>query len=88
MRFNLITIVTLVAGDLVAATPIACTEVSVSRSSPTIPEPRPARRPRPPQLTTSLAPQWKRDLILKGELPPEACCSYGRCVRDVVVAMF
>ncbi|KAL2136627.1 hypothetical protein VTI74DRAFT_2656 [Chaetomium olivicolor] len=29
----------------------------------------------------------KRDLILKGELPPEACCSYGRCVGDVVVAM-
>ncbi|KAK4149116.1 hypothetical protein C8A00DRAFT_19164 [Chaetomidium leptoderma] len=31
---------------------------------------------------------WKRDLILKGELPPEACCSYGRCLGDVVVAMF
>ncbi|KAK4105720.1 hypothetical protein N658DRAFT_483150 [Parathielavia hyrcaniae] len=29
----------------------------------------------------------KRDLILKGELPPEACCSYGRCQGDVVVAM-
>ncbi|GAB1310281.1 Hydrophobin [Madurella fahalii] len=29
----------------------------------------------------------KRDLILKGELPPEACCSYGRCLGDVVVAM-
>ncbi|KAH6650931.1 hypothetical protein F5144DRAFT_598347 [Chaetomium tenue] len=58
MRLNLVTIVvTLLAGDLAAATPIACTE-------------------------------WKRDLILKGELPPEACCSYGRCVRDVVVAMF
>ncbi|KXX80469.1 hypothetical protein MMYC01_202909 [Madurella mycetomatis] len=29
----------------------------------------------------------KRDLILKGELPPEACCSYGRCLGDVVIAM-
>ncbi|KAK4242651.1 hypothetical protein C8A03DRAFT_11146 [Achaetomium macrosporum] len=29
----------------------------------------------------------KRDLILKGELPAEACCSYGRCQGDVVVAM-
>ncbi|KAH6853608.1 hypothetical protein B0I37DRAFT_409762 [Chaetomium sp. MPI-CAGE-AT-0009] len=58
MRLNLVTIaVTLAAGNLATATPIACSE-------------------------------WKRDLILKGELPPEACCSYGRCVRDVVVAMF
>lgn len=32
--------------------------------------------------------ELKRDLILKGELPPEACCSYGRCLGDVVVAMF
>ncbi|KAK4202493.1 hypothetical protein QBC40DRAFT_42707 [Triangularia verruculosa] len=29
----------------------------------------------------------KRDLILKGELAPEACCSYGRCLGDVVIAM-
>ncbi|KAH6634252.1 hypothetical protein B0J18DRAFT_461440 [Chaetomium sp. MPI-SDFR-AT-0129] len=31
--------------------------------------------------------QYKRDLILKGELSPEACCSYGRCLGDVVIAM-
>ncbi len=37
--------------------------------------------------TTSPLLQLKRDLILKGELPPEACCSYGRCLRDVVIAM-
>ncbi|KAK4170450.1 hypothetical protein QBC43DRAFT_283053 [Cladorrhinum sp. PSN259] len=29
----------------------------------------------------------KRDLILKGELAPEACCSYGRCLGDVVISM-
>ncbi|KAK0666159.1 hypothetical protein QBC41DRAFT_156263 [Cercophora samala] len=29
----------------------------------------------------------KRDLILKGDLAPEACCSYGRCLGDVVIAM-
>ncbi|KAK1767091.1 hypothetical protein QBC33DRAFT_559219 [Phialemonium atrogriseum] len=27
----------------------------------------------------------KRDLILKGDLPPEACCSYGKCSKGVVV---
>jgi len=33
-------------------------------------------------------PDYKRDAILKGELPKEACCSYGRCLGDVVIAMF
>jgi hypothetical protein len=86
MRLNLITIiVTLVAGNLVTATPIACTEVSVTD--------HPCHRQTPaclvpPRTNNKPCPQWKRDLILKGELPPEACCSYGRCVRDVVVAMF
>ncbi|KAK0734324.1 hypothetical protein B0T26DRAFT_635014 [Lasiosphaeria miniovina] len=32
-------------------------------------------------------PESKRDAILKGELPKEACCSYGRCLGDVVIAM-
>ncbi|KAK0617993.1 hypothetical protein B0T17DRAFT_495456 [Bombardia bombarda] len=32
-------------------------------------------------------PDLKRDAILKGELPKEACCSYGRCLGDVVIAM-
>ncbi|KAK4039844.1 hypothetical protein C8A01DRAFT_36151 [Parachaetomium inaequale] len=58
MRLNLSTAAAILslAGTLVTATPIACSE-------------------------------WKRDLILKGELAPEACCSYGRCLGDVVVAM-
>ncbi|KAK0747842.1 hypothetical protein B0T21DRAFT_277042 [Apiosordaria backusii] len=34
-----------------------------------------------------VCPDLKRDLILKGELAPEACCSYGRCLGDVVIAM-
>ncbi|KAK3329458.1 hypothetical protein B0H66DRAFT_526845 [Apodospora peruviana] len=29
-------------------------------------------------------PDLKRDAILKGELPKEACCSYGKCLGDVV----
>ncbi|KAH7027772.1 uncharacterized protein B0I36DRAFT_364926 [Microdochium trichocladiopsis] len=29
----------------------------------------------------------KRDAILRGELPAEACCPYGICRNDVVVAM-
>jgi len=36
---------------------------------------------------TNSSSQSTRDLILKGDLPPEACCSYGRCQGDVVVAM-
>jgi len=31
--------------------------------------------------------QSKIDAILHGDLPKEACCSYGRCHGDVVVAM-
>ncbi|KAK1828524.1 hypothetical protein QBC39DRAFT_374620 [Podospora conica] len=34
-----------------------------------------------------MCPDQKRDAILKGELPKEACCSYGRCLGDVVVSM-
>ncbi|KAK4112010.1 hypothetical protein N656DRAFT_780154 [Canariomyces notabilis] len=66
---------------LATATPISCSDV---------------RRP-PPKLipesnrdklqTNPRAAQLKRDLILKGELPKEACCSYGRCLGDVVIAM-
>ncbi|KAJ1327822.1 hypothetical protein MN608_07153 [Microdochium nivale] len=29
----------------------------------------------------------KRDAILSGDLPAEACCPYGICRKDVVVAM-
>ncbi|KLU81324.1 hypothetical protein MAPG_00415 [Magnaporthiopsis poae ATCC 64411] len=29
----------------------------------------------------------KRDAILRGALAPEACCSYGRCKGQVVIAM-
>ncbi|KAK4465508.1 hypothetical protein QBC42DRAFT_13637 [Cladorrhinum samala] len=43
----------------------------------------PANRHLSPKACTDL----KRDLILKGELAPEACCSYGRCLGDVVIAM-
>jgi hypothetical protein len=57
MRLKALVALLFLAGDLVTATPISCSE-------------------------------FKRDLILKGELPPEACCSYGRCLGDVVVAMF
>ncbi|KAL0469005.1 hypothetical protein QR685DRAFT_555130 [Neurospora intermedia] len=33
-----------------------------------------------------VCPDAKRDAILKGDLPKEACCSYGRCLGDVVIA--
>jgi hypothetical protein len=29
--------------------------------------------------------QRVRDLVLRGELGPEACCSYGVCIKDVNV---
>ncbi|KAI0178828.1 hypothetical protein GGR52DRAFT_569737 [Hypoxylon sp. FL1284] len=32
-------------------------------------------------------PDSKRDLILKGTMPAEECCSYGVCQNTVVVAM-
>ncbi|CAJ2500577.1 Uu.00g034300.m01.CDS01 [Anthostomella pinea] len=32
-------------------------------------------------------PDSKRDAILRGEIAPEYCCSYGICKNDVVVAM-
>ncbi|KAI1491303.1 hypothetical protein F5X96DRAFT_631973 [Biscogniauxia mediterranea] len=32
-------------------------------------------------------PDSKRDAILRGEISPESCCSYGYCKNDVVVAM-
>ncbi|KAK4229738.1 hypothetical protein QBC38DRAFT_358675 [Podospora fimiseda] len=41
----------------------------------------------PINLRPRVCSDLKRDLILKGELAPEACCSYGRCLGDVVIAM-
>ncbi|KAI0599034.1 hypothetical protein F4775DRAFT_591821 [Biscogniauxia sp. FL1348] len=32
-------------------------------------------------------PDSKRDAILRGEISPESCCSYGYCKNDVVIAM-
>ncbi|TLD29074.1 hypothetical protein PspLS_04184 [Pyricularia sp. CBS 133598] len=32
-------------------------------------------------------PDDKRDAILRGDLSPEACCSYGVCKNTVVVRM-
>lgn len=64
----------------VTATPVACSEV-----------PRGPHHFHPEYSLTHVGcgkKQAKRDLILKGELPREACCSYGRCLGDVVVAMF
>jgi hypothetical protein len=78
----IIAVVVSVASGLVTATPISCSDV---RSFPT-PSSHQTSRICWTALTASL--QLKRDLILKGELPPEACCSYGRCQGDVVVAMF
>jgi hypothetical protein len=78
---SLVIIAVSLAGSLITATPISCSDV---RSSPT-----PSfhhTKLCSTGLTANL--QLKRDLILKGELPPEACCSYGRCQGDVVVAMF
>ncbi|KAK0731418.1 hypothetical protein B0H67DRAFT_479409 [Lasiosphaeris hirsuta] len=37
--------------------------------------------------TPIYCPDLKRDAILKGDLPKEACCSYGRCLGDVVISM-
>lgn len=72
------------ASSIATATPIACSEVT--NSHPPQPPPNPVSKPT--ELTNTIPPaQWKRDLILKGELPREACCSYGRCLGDVVVAM-
>lgn len=76
MRLKSLVALLFLAGDLVTATPISCSEVC---SFPTFFR-------RCPKRANHL--QFKRDLILKGELPPEACCSYGRCLGDVVVAMF
>ncbi|KAM7207735.1 hypothetical protein V8F20_002002 [Naviculisporaceae sp. PSN 640] len=36
--------------------------------------------------TPIFCPEWKRDAILKGDMPKEACCSYGKCLGDVVIA--
>ncbi|KAK3985395.1 hypothetical protein QBC44DRAFT_374215 [Cladorrhinum sp. PSN332] len=41
----------------------------------------------PVNLRPRICSDLNRDLILKGELAPEACCSYGRCLGDVVIAM-
>jgi len=66
----------------VSLTPIPCPDVSPGH--PSIPH-----FPAPPthSKTDMMLGQLKRDLILKGELSPEACCPYGRCKGDVVVAM-
>ncbi|KAI1081925.1 hypothetical protein F5B20DRAFT_533661 [Whalleya microplaca] len=32
-------------------------------------------------------PDSKRDAILRGDIAPESCCSYGICKNTVVVAM-
>ncbi|TLD03729.1 uncharacterized protein PgNI_11724 [Pyricularia grisea] len=34
-----------------------------------------------------VCPDEKRDAILRGDLSPEACCSYGVCKNTVVVRM-
>jgi len=39
------------------------------------------------QGTPVPCPDSKVDAILKGEMSPEECCSYGRCKGDVVIAM-
>lgn len=31
--------------------------------------------------------QFKVDLILKGEMDPSECCSYGHCKGDVVISV-
>jgi len=31
--------------------------------------------------------EWKVDAILKGDMAPEECCSYGVCKGGVVVAV-
>ncbi|CAM1504339.1 Fc.00g019300.m01.CDS01 [Cosmosporella sp. VM-42] len=32
-------------------------------------------------------PDAKVDAILKGEMDPSECCSYGRCKGDVVISV-
>jgi hypothetical protein len=39
------------------------------------------------QILTSLFLQAKVDAILKGEMDPSECCSYGVCKGDVVVSV-
>ncbi|KAI1251349.1 hypothetical protein MGN70_005917 [Eutypa lata] len=39
------------------------------------------------QASPIRCPDSTRDAILKGELSPEACCSYGVCLNEVVAAM-
>lgn len=34
-----------------------------------------------------IASQAKVDAILKGEMDPSACCSYGTCRGDVVISV-
>ncbi len=86
MRLQSLAAFLFVAGDLAAATPISCSEVCTYRLGLIPSLPRPCLVFPCPGPTNNF--QLKRDLILKGELPPEACCSYGRCLGDVVIAMF
>lgn len=73
-------------GSLVASSPVMCPDV---RSLPFIvcPPHAPSWTSSSQALTHIPVPQQKRDAILKGELPKEACCSYGRCLGDVVISM-
>ncbi|QUC18442.1 uncharacterized protein UV8b_02683 [Ustilaginoidea virens] len=36
---------------------------------------------------TGPCPHSKVDAILKGDLDPSACCSYGKCLKDVVISV-
>ena len=66
----------------VSATPIICSDVSLHLINLS----RIGLASSSSVLLTGRHPvQYKRDLILKGELSPEACCSYGKCSNGVVV---
>lgn len=68
---------------MVSATPIICSDVSLHLINLS----RIGLAPSGYLLLTGrhVPVQFKRDLILKGELSPEACCSYGKCFKGVVV---
>ena len=40
-----------------------------------------------PRTRTNMSFQSTRDAILRGDVSPEACCSYGVCVGEVVAKM-
>ncbi|KAK6820601.1 hypothetical protein PG990_012587 [Apiospora arundinis] len=37
------------------------------------------------QASPIRCPDSTRDAILKGDTPPEQCCSYGKCKGEVVI---